>query len=126
VFEGNAQVLDHALTNTVADTFARGLEFGRGNADAIHDSINDVGTPNRSSDHDGVVLYLMTDFDGDGFPDDEDVCPRDAGTVGDQPNNTTLIDGCIRAIPAMDYRGLMVLMLVLMTFGAATIRRSAF
>jgi predicted extracellular nuclease len=126
VFQGSANALDHALTNTVADTFARGLEFGRGNADAIHDSINDIGTPNRSSDHDGVVLYLMTDFDGDGFADDEDLCPYAPGDVADQPNNTTLLNGCAVPIPATDYRGLMLLVLMLMTFGAATIRRNVF
>jgi len=125
VFQGNAQVLDHALTNTVADKFARGLQFGRGNADAIHGSINDIGTVNRSSDHDGLVLYMMTDFDGDGFPDDEDLCPFAPGDVADQPNNTALLNGCAISIPATDYRGLMVLMLLLMTLGAATIRRNA-
>ncbi len=35
-------------------------------------------TPLRSSDHDGLVLFLVKDSDGDGVTDDADVCP---GTV---------------------------------------------
>ncbi|MCP4655453.1 MAG: hypothetical protein GY856_08545 [bacterium] len=77
-YAGNAQVLDHALSTTAADPWVRGLEYGRGNADAAVNLIEDDTTPLRSADHDGLVLYLMSDGDGDGVPYDEDVCP---GTV---------------------------------------------
>ena len=40
--------------------------------------IDDDSTPLRSSDHDGLVLFLVKDSDGDGVTDDADYCP---GTV---------------------------------------------
>ncbi len=78
VFRGNGQDLDHALTTASLDALVSGFEFGRGNADAAVDLINDATNPLRSSDHDGLVLYIVTDCDGDGVPDDQDLC---AGTV---------------------------------------------
>ncbi len=82
IFGGNAQTLDHALTTVGLDPRVMGFEFGRGNADAAVDLINDGTTPEnlalRSSDHDGFVLYLTEDLDGDGVVDNLDACP---GTV---------------------------------------------
>jgi hypothetical protein len=78
IFGGTAQVLDHALTGMSLDSSVRGLEYGRGNADAAVDLINDSGTVLRSSDHDGLVLFLTSDVDGDGVGDDADICPMTA------------------------------------------------
>jgi predicted extracellular nuclease len=78
IFRGSAQVLDHALTSMALDESIRGFAYGRGNADAAVDLINDAGTVLRSSDHDGLVLFLTKDKDDDGVNDDADVCP---GTV---------------------------------------------
>ena len=75
IFGGTAQVLDHALTGMSLDSSVRGLEYGRGNADAAVDLINDAGTVLRASDHDGLVLYLTSDLDNDGVGDHADVCP---------------------------------------------------
>ena len=78
IFGGSAQVLDHALTSMALDASFRGLMYGRGNADAALDLINDDSPavlPLRSSDHDGLVLFLTKDLDGDGVNDDADVCP---------------------------------------------------
>ena len=75
VFRGSAQTLDHALTSSALDASVRGYEFGRGNADAAVDLINDGLTSLRSSDHDGVVLFITKDLDDDGVNDDADVCP---------------------------------------------------
>jgi len=75
VFRGNAQVLDHALTSSGLDELVRGFIYGRGNADAAVDLINDDSTPLRSSDHDGLVLFMIKDSDGDGVTDNLDVCP---------------------------------------------------
>ncbi len=78
IFRGSAQTLDHSLTSAATEPFFRGLDFGRGNADAAVDLINDGSTVLRSTDHDGLVLYLLADGDLDGVPDAEDVCPGTA------------------------------------------------
>jgi predicted extracellular nuclease len=78
IFQGSAQVLDHALTSMALDESIRGFAYGRGNADAALDLINYPDTILRSSDHDGLVLFLTKDKDDDGVNDDADVCP---GTV---------------------------------------------
>ena len=69
IFGGNAQVLDHALTSAALEPFLRGTEFGRGNADAASDLINDVTTPLRASDHDGLAVYVSCEEADD---DDDD------------------------------------------------------
>ena len=96
VFGGSAQSLDHALTNTALGPFVRGLEHGRGNADAALLRIEDATTPLRSSDHDGLVLFVESDDDG--LPDDQDLCPGTAipegvPTVALKPNHFALVDG---------------------------------
>ncbi|HSN55895.1 MAG TPA: endonuclease/exonuclease/phosphatase family protein, partial [Candidatus Sulfomarinibacteraceae bacterium] len=78
IFTGSAQTLDHALTSAGLDPRVTGFQFGRGNADAAVDLINDGTTSLRSSDHDGLVLYVTADLDGDGVADALDFCP---GTV---------------------------------------------
>lgn len=78
IFGGNAQVLDHALTSSGLDELVQDFQFARGNADYADGLIDDPGTPLRSSDHDGLVLYLKKDSDGDGVTDEADYCP---GTV---------------------------------------------
>jgi hypothetical protein len=97
VFQGSAQALDHALASMALDMSFRGLEFGRGNADAAVDLINDDSTALRSSDHDGLVLFITKDVDSDGVNDDADMCPYTsipeslANELG--KNRFALIDG---------------------------------
>ena len=76
IFRGDAQILDQALSNAFVDPFVNEMQFARGNADApvINDMV--AGTPLRSSDHDGLVLFI--EADDDGVPADMDLCP---GTV---------------------------------------------
>jgi hypothetical protein len=74
VFDGSAQVLDHMLTSANLNDFVRGLVFARGNADAPAALETDPSTPQRLADHDGEVLFVMTDHDADGLPDDVDNC----------------------------------------------------
>ena len=98
VFEGNAQALDHALTSTGLSTEISAVAFGRGNADAAVDLINQYGSSLRASDHDGLVLYILNDEDADGVPNGADLCPgtmipesvptRELGT-----NRWALVDG---------------------------------
>ncbi len=100
VFEGSAQVLDHTLTTANLQPFVRGFEYSRGNADAPASSRNDPSTPLALSDHDGAVLFVMTDRDADGLADDADSCPASSKTVVMVGACTTgvpdqiLIDGC--------------------------------
>ena len=75
VFRGSAQALDHALISQSLESSLRGFMFGRGNADAPLLDIETAGDALRSSDHDGLVVYLTTDSDSDGVPDNRDVCP---------------------------------------------------
>jgi predicted extracellular nuclease len=75
VFDGSAQVLDHALTSSHVEALVRGFEYGRGNADAAAAYAGDPGSPLRAADHDGFVLFLAGDEDGDGAGDDADNCP---------------------------------------------------
>jgi hypothetical protein len=75
---GDAQVLDHAMTSEALRDLVQGFEYGRGNADAAAGLLTDPGLEAplalRSSDHDGLVLYLTKDEDHDGIPDAEDAC----------------------------------------------------
>ena len=117
VFNGNAQVLDHALTSSAVDRWVRGFEFGRGNSDAAHDQINDAGTAMRSSDHDGFVLFLMTDRDGDNVADDVDECPVNPYLVRSDPQS-----GCVSSVPTLDPVGMLLMFLMLGGLGAITVR----
>ncbi len=77
-FEGSSQTLDHALTTTATDFYIRGFGFARGNADSPNNLVNEDTTVLRSSDHDGLVLFLFKDADQDGVTDDADYCPETA------------------------------------------------
>ena len=74
VFDGSAQSLDHILTSSELSGLVRGIVHGRGNADAADTFVDDPSTVLRTSDHDGLVLYLIGDRDGDGVGDDVDNC----------------------------------------------------
>lgn len=74
IFAGSAQALDHALTSQGLEPFVRGLDHVRGNADAPGVFETVPGTALRTADHDGLVLFLMSDFDADGDADDADNC----------------------------------------------------
>ena len=100
------------------------MQFGRGNADAAQDYLNEDSldpdfagyTPLRSSDHDGLVLFMMTDFDGDGVADDVDACPMNelASTVHPEL-------GCDVFIPTLSPAGLALLLMLLGGLGVYTI-----
>ena len=109
VFEGSAQVLDHMLTSSNLAAFVRTFQYARGNADAPESLQNDFSTPLALSDHDGAVLFVMTDFDGDGSPDDVDNCsinPNpgqqdfDADGIGDSCDDDDDNDGVLDGVDA--------------------------
>lgn len=58
IFNGTAQVLDHALTSVSLNEAVTGFTYGRGNSDAAENYIYSSATPLRSSDHDGLVLFI--------------------------------------------------------------------
>lgn len=58
VFRGNAQILDHCLSNEMDGLVFKELQFIRGNADNPDLYVNNPQTPQFSSDHDGFVVYF--------------------------------------------------------------------
>jgi hypothetical protein len=98
VFDGTAQSLDHALTSQRLDPWLRGVQHSRGNADAPEAFASDPSTPLRTSDHDGTVVFLTVDLDGDGVPDNLDACadtriPEALPTVELKLNHYALVNG---------------------------------
>lgn len=58
IFNGNLQILDHILTSEGINPYVTGAMYSRGNADAPEAwFMEDVGAV-RTSDHDGMVLYV--------------------------------------------------------------------
>ncbi len=80
-FQGDVQAIDHALSSVALTALVTSVEYARGNCDAAADLIFDDTTPLRSSDHDGLVVYIDAgpgDADGDGVLDDADQCTATA------------------------------------------------
>jgi hypothetical protein len=90
LYEGTAQVLDHALTSPALARWVRQMAFARANADAPASAALDP-TAAGSTDHDATVLFVMTDRDGDGIPDDREACPP-GGQPGSRRRLVTI--GC--------------------------------
>lgn len=61
VFRGDAQLLDHAAANDWQNMQLSELVFARGNADAPISNLTNDLILERSSDHDGFVVYLQLD-----------------------------------------------------------------
>lgn len=58
VFSCDAEVLDHIVVNDVLEPWVAAVSVSRGNADAPEGWEDNPETAARSSDHDGVVIYL--------------------------------------------------------------------
>ncbi len=58
IFEGNAQMIDHCLSTELDDFIYEDFQFARGNADNSWIYTNSANILERSSDHDGFVLFL--------------------------------------------------------------------
>lgn len=93
-FQGNSQVLDHALTSAAAASWVRGFEYGRGNSDAAEVFLEDATTPVGASDHDGFALFLISDNDADGIADDLDNCPVNANPDQADSDGDGIGDAC--------------------------------
>ena len=61
LFQGSAQMLDHALVNQNLERHVVEIQYARGNADAAFDDADDATNVLRNSDHDGFVVYLSSD-----------------------------------------------------------------
>ncbi|MEZ5044703.1 MAG: endonuclease/exonuclease/phosphatase family protein [Saprospiraceae bacterium] len=59
VFEGNAQLIDHCLSTELTDFTIKEIAYARGNADNSWIYGSDPNVVERSSDHDGLVLFLQ-------------------------------------------------------------------
>jgi predicted extracellular nuclease len=99
IFRGSAQVLDHALTSSALAGLVRGFDYGRANADAALVLLDDPSTALRSSDHDGLVLFVAGDADGDGVGDDLDNCPTTPNPDQADADGDGLADACLDACP---------------------------
>ena len=58
VFDGSAQILDQCLSSTLYGLEAKGMQYGRGNADNALAYADNPFLVERASDHDGFVLFL--------------------------------------------------------------------
>jgi predicted extracellular nuclease len=93
-FQGSLQVLDHTVTTANLSTYLRGLQYARGNADAPASASNDPSTALRVADHDGEVLFIMSDADADGIPDDVDNCATNPNPGQDDYDHDGIGDPC--------------------------------
>ncbi|MCI0351843.1 MAG: lamin tail domain-containing protein [Acidobacteriales bacterium] len=94
IFDGSAQSLDHALTTQALNPWVRGAQHARGNADAPNAFSTDPTTALRSADHDGTVVFIMSDFDADGVPDDQDNCRQAANANQSDADHDGIGDAC--------------------------------
>ena len=72
----------------------RHFTYARGNADAPEDLFGDLTTTLRTSDHDSPVLFVMTDFDGDGIADDVDNCSSNPNPAQEDYDGDGIGDIC--------------------------------
>ena len=61
IFQGYSEMIDHCLSNNLEGISINEVQFARGNADNAEAYATNPNIPHRSSDHDGIVVYLKPD-----------------------------------------------------------------
>ena len=61
IFQGYSEMIDHCLANEFRGLSIEEVQFARGNADNSEAYANNPNIPHRSSDHDGIVVYVKPD-----------------------------------------------------------------
>ena len=69
VFQGNAELIDHCLSNRFEGLELRSVAMVRGNADFASDWAGVAGSPLRASDHDGLLAYIRPESGSSNQPD---------------------------------------------------------
>ena len=58
VFDGNAELIDHFVSNNLPNFTVNEVQFARGNADSALRFDSNTNSPYRCSDHDGLVAFI--------------------------------------------------------------------
>jgi len=85
VFEGSAQILDHMLVSQTLQSAMTGIEYARANSDAAEIFENDGSTVLRTSDHDGLVLFITPNLPVANAGADQAICIGQSLAIGGSP-----------------------------------------
>ena len=85
VFEGSAQILDHMLVSQTLHASVTGIEYARANSDAANIFENDGSTVLRTSDHDGLVLFVTPNLPVANAGADQAICVGQSIAIGGNP-----------------------------------------
>jgi len=85
VFAGSAQILDHMLVSQTLQSSVTGIEYARANSDAAESFETDASTVLRTSDHDGLVLFVTPNLPVANAGADQAICVGQSIAIGGSP-----------------------------------------
>jgi len=88
VFEGSAQILDHMLVSQMLQAAVTGIEYARANSDAAANLEADGTTVLRTSDHDGLVLFVTPNTVVADAGADKNICAGLSASIGGSPTGS--------------------------------------